>query len=175
MRRVSDFMNGNGNWDRLLLAEFLPDNEFDKIMSLPPPRISNTDDSFCWGNAADGSFSSKAAYLAVNKNIPDPSWCNFKLIWRWAWPERVRLFLWKALHGILQTNSERVRRHMADWNLCPICGGENETPFHVFRDCNRINLLWNCLPIPNNWGFITTNVWPQWMESNLKLNQDKQE
>lgn len=147
-RRVSDYVNGNGNWDRNTLAEFLPVDVLQKILSIPPPNISMPADSLFWKHGPDGSFTTKSAYLAVKKqsNLTFPG--NFDMVWKWSGPERLRLFLWKAMHGILLTNSERTRRHLSDCSLCPSCGGHDETLLHVFRDCNRIQLLWNCVNNP---------------------------
>lgn len=121
-RWVSDFVNRNGNWDSLVLREFLPKNDLEKIMFIPPPRISNADDSFFWRQSSDGCFSSSSAYLAVRKRIPNSPVGNFKLIWKWSGP----------MHGILQTNFERSRRRISNCNLCPICGGDEKPCFTHF-------------------------------------------
>lgn len=47
------------------LMEFLPCDELEKIMSLPPPRLRNLDDAFLWRHSADGSFSSNSADLVA--------------------------------------------------------------------------------------------------------------
>lgn len=46
-KRVSYFINGNGNgngnWDRLVLQELLHAQLVEQIVSLPPPRIIESD------------------------------------------------------------------------------------------------------------------------------------
>lgn len=67
-----------------------------------------------------------------------------------------------------------MRRHLTTCNLCPICVGYEETLLHTFRDCYRINLLWNFLQIPNPKDFYTTQNWKLWLETNLKAKKCKQ-
>lgn len=56
---------------------------------------------------------------------------------------------------------------MTDFDLCPICGGFEESLFHVFRDCNRIKNLWNGLIIPKPREFFMSSNWINWLEINL--------
>lgn len=94
------------------------------------------------------------------------------VIWKWPVLERVKLFLWKAMNRSLFTNAERTTRHMSTSDLCPICGGEAESLFHVFRDCNRIRMLWKCLKIPNIGGFYSSSNLCDWLEKNLCSNHE---
>jgi hypothetical protein len=49
-------------------------------------------------------------------------------------------FLWRACHDILPTRNNLIGRKIVEDLLCPICGLESETPFHI---------LWAC---PSGWG-----------------------
>lgn len=66
-RRISDFVNGNGNWDRAVLQEILPDQLVNQIISPPPPRIIDPEDSFSWKPSSDGIFSTGLPYDAVKR------------------------------------------------------------------------------------------------------------
>lgn len=54
--------------------------------------------------------------------------------------------------------------------LCPICGGDDESLFHTFRDRNIIKNLWNCIRIPNPKFFNTNSDWRVWLNNNLCRN-----
>lgn len=71
----------------------------------------------------------------------------------------------------LLTSLERARRHMTSCDLSPICGGDGESLFHIFRDCNRIRMIWNCLQIPNSRDFYTNSFWCVWLSNNLCRSQ----
>lgn len=156
-----------------MLREFLPDYVVTGILNVQPPRLTNADDEYRWANSADGSFSTKTAYLAVKNPPPLVAEGNFSTIWKWQGPERVKLFLWKAMNKCLLTNAERARRHMTTCALCPICGGNDESLFHTFRDCNRIKILWNCLQIPNPRLFYSNLDWGVWLNVNLSRNNSE--
>lgn len=98
-------MNAHGNWDINVLRVFLPVEDINRIMLASPPRILNDDDEFHWMHTADGSFSTKSAYLAIKATPPLIPQANFMVIWKWNGPERIKIFLWKALNKVLLTNA----------------------------------------------------------------------
>ncbi|CAN1813110.1 Putative ribonuclease H protein At1g65750 [Linum perenne] len=100
-----------------------------------------------WGLERDGRFSIRSAYLLITEEESaalDPIW---RLIWRWKGPQRIRQFLWLVAHNRLLTNSERHRRHLAEFGSCQVCPGHEESVLHVLRDCPLASATWELLAI----------------------------
>ena len=74
-----------------------------------------------------------------------------KLIWKWRGPERVKTFLWLAMHDRLLTNVERVRRQITDIDMCEKCFLEKENTIHVLRDCPFATWIWMNKVKQANW------------------------
>lgn len=55
---------------------------------------------------------------------------DWKLIWKWDGPQRIRSFLWLTHKGRLLTNSQRHRRHLASSPTCSLCNTQAETILH---------------------------------------------
>lgn len=116
----------------------------------------------------DGSFSNLSAY----ESLLDPGLriggSIFRDIWRWKGPQRGRIHLWKMAMSAFLTNDARRRRGLTDSALCPVCGLEDETMIHLFRDCGRIKDTWLLI----FQGLIDANFFLQdgmtWLENNLK-------
>lgn len=51
-------------------------------------------------------------------------------------------FLWRACHDILPTRANLHKRHIVDDPLCPICGREVETGFHILCQCPSAMDVW---------------------------------
>lgn len=71
----------------------------------------------------------------------------------------MRAFLWKATHESLMTNCERLRGHLVSSATCAICGLEEESLFHFFRDCQKVATIWWQLSIPRNSSFFSESNW----------------
>ena len=67
-------------------------------------------------------------------------------MWRWVWKvkvsQRVKVFIWLALHDMLMTNTVRVRRDLASDPICMVYGNGCETVDHVLRSCTNAKLVW---------------------------------
>ncbi|KAF7807224.1 ribonuclease H [Senna tora] len=97
MVKVADFGDGRGSWNLEALGGWL-----------------------CWSLEAHGRFSVRSAYRSLTSSgIQDSNW---KIIWRLKAPERVKIFLWQALHNRLLTKF-RCRRWNGNNTCCPWCVG----------------------------------------------------
>ncbi|CAA0822544.1 Ribonuclease H-like superfamily protein [Striga hermonthica] len=80
--------------------------------------------------------------------------------------QRVRHFLWLAARDRLFTNSERLRRHMADDWACSFCE-QPESMVHVLRNCLPARGLWNLLLPSTSRGEFFLHDLCGWLWSNL--------
>ncbi|KAK7257213.1 hypothetical protein RIF29_31017 [Crotalaria pallida] len=162
-------LNGSWNWD--FIRPFLDPPTCYSIAAVPAPLTNGDPDKPVWSCNSDGTFSISSAYSLLD----GPSLDDFmdplipKLIWNWNGPERMKLFLWKVLHGRLLTNDERCRRGMIDDPLCPRCKAAPETLTHVLRDCEIVNDFWSPMIDDDNWvPFFSLGGLP-WLLFNLSL------
>ncbi|KAK9029784.1 hypothetical protein V6N11_026886 [Hibiscus sabdariffa] len=88
-------------------------------------------------------FELKSAYLRLAGSHWPPRQSIWKLIWRLAVPQRVRLFLWLAFQQRLMTNATRYCRNLATSPTCPLCRSMPETVLHTLRDCAEVRHLWS--------------------------------
>ncbi|CAN1125966.1 Putative ribonuclease H protein At1g65750 [Linum perenne] len=135
---------------------------------MSPPIAGAGEDKITWGLERDGRFSIRSAYLLITEEESaalDPIW---RLIWRWKGPQRIRQFLWLVAHNRLLTNSERHRRHLAEFGSCQVCPGHEESVLHVLRDCPLASATWELLALSSgDQTFFQTPLLP-WIERFLR-------
>ncbi|RYR17534.1 hypothetical protein Ahy_B03g062245 [Arachis hypogaea] len=95
---------------------------------------------------------------------------NFRLVWNWQGPERVKIFLWLVTHNAIFTNSERRRRHLTNDDSCPRCQCQEESAIHVLRDCPYAKSIWQRLNPPNGTNFFFNTDLNEWLFQNLMAN-----
>lgn len=112
-------------------------------------------------------FSFKFAYyvnLEDSVEVPNQKW---QVVWKFRVPERVRVFMWKVLHGRIITNSLHARRGIIDDASCKACGVVEESLLHVLRDCFLAKRIWNKLLSMNvKYQFFTLQE-GEWVENNI--------
>ena len=54
------------------------------------------------------------------------------------WP----IFQFKILHNVLFLNSRLFKLNYSDSPLCSLCSNYNETPIHLFSECEVTSTLW---------------------------------
>ncbi|KAA3459207.1 reverse transcriptase [Gossypium australe] len=97
----------------------------------------------CWKDPwIPGAFSIGSAFWTLKEDTWSSRDNNWKNIWRYQGPQRVRFFLWLAFKQKLLTNSERMRRGIGQSNSCALCGNEIEDMVHVLRDCPTAKDMW---------------------------------
>jgi hypothetical protein len=64
-------------------------------------------------------------------------------------PSKVKIFMWRALHGILPLQSILYNRHIGSTGGCPICNQGPEDISHLLFQCETARDLWNNLGIAN--------------------------
>ncbi|KAL6269566.1 hypothetical protein ACE6H2_026477 [Prunus campanulata] len=78
----------------------------------------------------------------------------WKQVWRLRVPNKVKLFLWRALQNALPCRWALTFRHIGDDSCCPRCHGSQETIIHVLWGCREVKRIWNL-------SFLTEviNIW----------------
>lgn len=74
------------------------------------------------GRTSNGIFSFCSAYKMLHDQVEDRDIPNidFNKVWRWKAPQRVRTFIWKAIHD----------------PTCSMCQMQYENLMHILRDCD---------------------------------------
>jgi hypothetical protein len=67
---------------------------------------------------------------------------SWKKLWKVRVPSKLRIFAWRLARSSLPTGAERVRRHMADSIVCPICNAAADDWRHSLLTCNMAASVW---------------------------------
>ncbi|KAK8575350.1 hypothetical protein V6N12_063025 [Hibiscus sabdariffa] len=142
---VADMVSASGDWDWVRLRELLPQHLLEQIAVEVLPHYEASPDIPSWRLEDRRVFTMKSAYDHIRVHnvvdgIADPCW---KRVWKLQVPQRVRFFLWLALHRRLLTNVERIRRHLTSMDRCECCLDGPEDMIHVLRDCFVARDLWS--------------------------------
>ncbi|CAL1402405.1 unnamed protein product [Linum trigynum] len=134
----------NGYWNTEYLRDFLSEEIVSQILLHPTPQGSEMDEP-SWRLTPPGDFSIKSAYQLLLSEGTDGG--HTHLVWKAAWRtpnlQRTKTLLWLVLYGRFLTDGECHRRHLAQHDTCPICGGGPETAIHVIRDCPYARAAWS--------------------------------
>lgn len=76
---------------------------------------------------ASGEFTVASALELIRDSQENTVPVNWKKIWQWRGPERIKSFLWLAVHGRLPTKSLCYQRKVVADSLCPMCQLHDET------------------------------------------------
>ncbi|KAK8480524.1 hypothetical protein V6N11_037884, partial [Hibiscus sabdariffa] len=140
--RAADMVTNDGLWDSDRIGSSLPRVALDQIALVPPPRAGLGGDFPVWRWEDKRVFTTRSAYAFLTPGSEIHNTEVWKRLWKLAVPQRVRVFVWVALHERMLTNMERVRRHIVNSELCGICGGAREDVEHVLRSCVAAMGLW---------------------------------
>jgi ribonuclease HI len=163
LRRVSELLDAQGNWNEALVRETFYQVDSDIIMKIKPSQRLG-DDILAWQPEKSGHFSVRSAYKLALHESPeqcafpaastcpdgrDPCWSK---IWKAAVPPKVKVFAWKTASNALATEANKLNRGMQVTGICSICGSEREDIAHALLKCNHAHRLWEtmretwCLP-----------------------------
>ncbi|XP_030923348.1 uncharacterized protein LOC115950262 [Quercus lobata] len=119
-----------------------------------PLNHSLPEDQIIWVGNKRGEFNVKSAYyIAVgvldtmeegessSSDSRSPLW---KKLWHLNIPPKVRIFAWKMCMNALPTFVNLQRRGVNLCDICPACGKEPKSNFHVFVKCEAARKVWSC-------------------------------
>uniref|UniRef100_A0A453R7C6 Reverse transcriptase zinc-binding domain-containing protein n=1 Tax=Aegilops tauschii subsp. strangulata TaxID=200361 RepID=A0A453R7C6_AEGTS len=126
------------------------------ILSIPISQHNMTD-FIAWSYTKNGLFSVRSAYSVewnyqygsklkysngMGRSTRNPIWCQ---IWKLSCPAKVKIFLWRTLHGTLPCRATLTNRHMKVSPLCPTCSQGVEDTKHLLFLCRKAKEVWKRL------------------------------
>ncbi|OMO51807.1 reverse transcriptase [Corchorus capsularis] len=124
--RVSDFIDGDGQWNSDLIFAQLPLDTAMQVIGYPLPRVMALEDSHVWASTANGKFTTPSAYMNLLQEVGINLSGYLTWLWKLNIPSRWIFFLWLAWRGRLVTNGLRFNWGMAASASCVLCGAPVE-------------------------------------------------
>ena len=133
----------NGDWKWEELSTFLSGETLKMISSHSVNPDCEDEDSMYWGGSTIGKFSVKLAISLIRNEADVQHDRKRDLVWKAPVCERIRMFIWLALHDRLLSNVQRVARRLSDDPRCTRCGADEESLDHILRRCPFSFIIWN--------------------------------
>ncbi|CAJ2645759.1 unnamed protein product [Trifolium pratense] len=138
----------DGNWNFNMLYTNIPIAVTDHLKMIPVCLNSQVADCYTWKGNLNGIYSARDGYFWFNRNEFAGNDTD-SISWTWLWnisaQEKLKFFLWTALHNSLPTREMLCHRNMLQANHCPRCNQEIETTLHYLRDCDFAIRLWHSI------------------------------
>nr|XP_027083655.1 uncharacterized protein LOC113705952 [Coffea arabica] len=102
---------------------------------------------------------------------------SIKRVWKAVWKQKVcqkmKIFIWKCLHGGLPVRGEIHRRTRQGNPKCAACGEEEETIEHLLLQCNKVKEVWKLSPV--QWDGIqhTSNCFIKWWTAIMEAQEER--
>jgi ribonuclease HI len=148
----------SGQWDEELLRSILNPVDVGRVLQIPL-NTQGFHDFIAWNYTKNGRFTVRSAYYLQWKHqfgpsagqlaLPGGSATNpvWKIIWKLKVPAKVKIFIWRSLHGIIPVKCVLVNRHIGTSGECPICHQGAEDIRHLLFTCSTAADLWAILGI----------------------------
>lgn len=98
-----------------------------------------------WSLSSNGSFTSKSCARILQEKTPQQY--DFKWIWEFKCPNKIKYFLWQCLHNRLPCRQYFQHIGINIDNMCAMCHNKEESPRHIFLTCSIVQSLWAHLGI----------------------------
>ena len=110
--------------------------------------LLNKANSPTWLPSADGVFSTKSLMMDMGEKVKPINPTLTKTVWNGHQPKKVKFFLWKIAHKVINT-SENLQKRMSyitlSPNWCLLCKKENESQSHLFMQCTYAQNFWTTI------------------------------
>ncbi|KAL4277908.1 hypothetical protein GQ457_03G021160 [Hibiscus cannabinus] len=124
-------------------------------------------DTDYWTGSVQWEFTVKSAYeLRCGATVCDDGKL-WQTIHNYKGLQRIKIFLWLACLGRVLTNSERVRRHLAENANCIVCGALVEDVNHVVRWCPQAIGAWSSVIKLSFLSRFLSMDFKEWVHMNL--------
>ncbi|XP_016178547.1 uncharacterized protein LOC107621000 [Arachis ipaensis] len=163
---IAHFVNEKGEWNRMLLSNYVEGQTYQSILNTTPPRKKGENDQIYWSHTTNGDFTIASAYQLLTNSGGMRS-CTWKIIWKWQGPERIKTFTWLLAHERLLT-AERKARMFGSNPFCHSCQSKVETLSHVMRDYPRAAKIWAKLLQPGIAAVFFNLPFSNWITFNLE-------
>lgn len=170
--RVRELIDQNQKgWDIRKVREIIDPSSVLQVLQTPL-RWTDGNDVLIWPHSKSGEYTVKSGYHIIrgmeqtDANTASTSFDIDKRTWKIIWhlnvPQKIKVFLWKAMHGILDVRDNLARKRIVSSGRCPLCGQENETVEHALLFCSwtrpvRFGLQIQC--VPHSVGFTNLAKW----------------
>jgi hypothetical protein len=145
-----------GMWDLQLLSDNFSQIDVNRIQAIPLSRWES-EDEMAWHFSKNGMFSVKSAYhiewnhqfgsRCTRRNASSSSSIN--LVWERAWKlavsQKVKIFIWRAFHGIIPCMCVLANRHIERSGQCPLCSQGAKDVAHLLFKCKGAKEIWKKL------------------------------
>lgn len=134
-----------GTWNvNLLIQLFGHVNCMTILGSVLPPRDGAGDDTLIFANSSTGKFSVKHAYKGITQEVHVQ---QGSMVWKLIWRKgqilpRIRVFLWKLLHGALPLAKIISSRTSRGNPSCAVCNQGEEDTMHMLFLCPFARACW---------------------------------
>ncbi|KAK3219971.1 hypothetical protein Dsin_013941 [Dipteronia sinensis] len=144
---VDTLKTQSGAWNERLIRDNFVLDDAKAILSIPCSSSIATDSIF-WSYEKFGSYTVKSGYHLGYSMLSSPgssglslseSW--WKSLWRIQVPAKVKLFLWRASHNWIPTNSNLAKRGVLMDSLCLICRRRSESTMHSLWCCPALKAI----------------------------------
>jgi hypothetical protein len=140
--KVSELIHpSTGGWNEDLLRETLS-VDVNRILSIPLHN-NGFEDFIAWSGTAHGRYTVRSGYhmqwrhqfgnYSHQLTLPGSSALNpvWKTLWQLKIQSKVKIFIWRALHGIIPLKCILANRHIGTTSECPICRSGPEDVRHL--------------------------------------------
>ena len=147
------FLTGTRMWNTEEVYKSFLSLEAREVLKVKPSSFSETD-VLAWAFEKHGVYSVRSAYSLLKQEQMEKTLNTTKeasgsednhawsSLWKLEVPPKIRVFWWRVLNNSLPSKSELKRRHVARESHCEMCGGEDESLFHIFFDCPFAKRFW---------------------------------
>ena len=146
----------DGRWDEALIRSLFWSVDVHRILQIP--IYSGREDLIAWHPNRNGLFTVKSAYHCqwahkfASRNYTSvaggsglqPVW---KKLWKLSMSSKVKIFVWRALHGCIPCFAILVNKHITNIVNCPVCKTEAEDIRHILFSCSRAREVWSALDV----------------------------
>jgi hypothetical protein len=147
-----------GYWDVELLQTIFCNVDVGRILEIPLHN-QGFDDFIAWNFNKNGRYSVRSGYhlqwrhqfgaRGAHLALPGSSALNpvWKELWQMKVPSKIKIFLWRALHGIVPLKSILANKHIGTSGQCPVCMAAPEDVLHLLFQCTAAREVWTDLGI----------------------------
>jgi hypothetical protein len=143
-----------GGWNEEMLSDLFNTVDKNRIMQIPLHQ-QGFDDFIAWGFTKHGQYTVRSGYhmqwrhqfgtrqfVLPGSSANNPVW---KILWKLQIPSKIKIFIWRAIHGIIPLKCILANRHIGNSSECPICKQGPEDIQHLLFLCPATQDLWTQL------------------------------
>jgi hypothetical protein len=157
LTKVEELINPiDGRWDEDLIKSLFWEVDANRILKIP---ITNgREDLVAWHLNRNGLFSVRSAYHCQwmhqfgNGMMGEQAGGSGDIdVWAKLWklnlPSKIKIFGWRALHGMIPCKGMLANKHVGNISGCPICQADCEDIKHILFKCQRVRAVWQQLGV----------------------------